>query len=79
MIGVKNSEVLAAGDHLNDLPMLKTEHARCLVAPSNAIPFVKDTVKRQNGFVSELICGNGVAEGIEFFWGEIPPNPDTAV
>lgn len=69
MLGVKADEVLAAGDHLNDLPMLKTERARCLVAPSNAIPLVKDVVKKQGGFVSGLTCGNGVAEGIEFYLG----------
>ncbi len=69
MLGVKSDDVLAAGDHLNDLPMLKTEHARCLVAPSNAVPQVKDVVRRQGGFVSELTCGNGVAEGIEYYIG----------
>ena len=62
--------MLAAGDHLNDLPMMDTKHARCLVSPANAIPLVKDVVKRQGGFVSELICGNGVAEGIEFYWNK---------
>lgn len=67
MLGVKCDEVLAAGDHLNDLPMLKSEHARHLVAPSNAIPLVKDVVRKQGGFVSELTCGNGVAEGLEHF------------
>src|SRR5205814_3255129 len=36
-LGVGRDHVLAAGDHLNDLPMLSREHARWLVAPSNAI------------------------------------------
>lgn len=67
MLGVASEYVLAAGDHLNDLPMLKTEHARCLVTPSNAIPLVKEVVRRQGGYVSGLTCGNGVAEGIEYF------------
>ena len=65
MLGVTSDGVLAAGDHLNDLPMLKTEHARYLVAPSNAIPLVKDVVRKQGGYVSELTCGNGVADGLE--------------
>ena len=71
MLSVTSDEVLAAGDHLNDLPMLKTEHARCLVAPSNAISLVKDVVRRQGGYVSELTCGNGVAEGLEHYLGRL--------
>ena len=71
MLGVKCDEVLAAGDHLNDLPMLKSEHARYLVAPSNAISLVKDVVRKQGGFVSELPCGNGVAEGLEHFLSKL--------
>ena len=71
MLGVKSDEVLAAGDHLNDLPMLKSEHARYLVAPSNAVPQVKDVVRKQGGFVSELTCGNGVAEGLEHYLGRL--------
>ena len=58
---------LAAGDHLNDLPMLQREHARFLVAPVNAIDAVKQSVRKQNGFVSDLPQGHGVAEGMRFF------------
>ena len=64
-LGVNRMEVFAAGDHLNDLPMLKTEFANFLAAPQNAIAEVKAIVTRQRGFVSELHCGNGVAEGLE--------------
>lgn len=67
MLGLKAEAVLTAGDHLNDLPMMDTRFARCLVAPGNSIPQVKDVVKRQGGFVSELVAGAGVAEGIEHF------------
>jgi HAD superfamily hydrolase (TIGR01484 family) len=63
-LGVAPEEVLAAGDHLNDLPMLSTRCARWLVAPGNAIDDVKELVRQQNGFVSELLCGHGVAEGV---------------
>src|SRR6266487_1479469 len=52
-LGVSRDYVLAAGDHLNDLPMLSHEHARWLVAPSNAIELVKQAVRRQEGFVSD--------------------------
>ena len=51
-LDVRRDHILAAGDHLNDLPMLSQEHARWLVAPSNAIELVKQTVRRQEGFVS---------------------------
>lgn len=70
MLGLKADEVLTAGDHLNDLPMMRTEFARCLVAPANAIPQVKEVVRRQGGFVSEQVAGVGVAEGIEHFMSE---------
>src|SRR5947207_3300660 len=46
-LGVSCDHVLAAGDHLNDLPMLRRERARWLVAPSNAIESVKESVRQQ--------------------------------
>jgi hydroxymethylpyrimidine pyrophosphatase-like HAD family hydrolase len=65
-LGLTCAEVFAAGDHLNDLPMLKSEFAAWLAAPQNAVPEVKEAVVRQQGFVSQLTCGNGVAEGLEY-------------
>ncbi len=61
---IKPEEIVAAGDHLNDLPMLSSEFAHWLVAPMNAVDQVKETVRRQNGYVSEKHCGHGVAHGI---------------
>lgn len=66
LLKVTNEETFAAGDHLNDLPMLSREHARWLVAPANAVDSVKASVRRQNGYVSALLHGHGVAEGLEF-------------
>ena len=66
-LGVAPEHMLAAGDHLNDLPMLSLAHARCLVAPDNAIPLVKARVRSQAGYVSPLHCGHGVADGLEHF------------
>lgn len=63
-LGISREHVFAAGDHLNDLPMLSTEYARWLVAPRNAIDSVKEAVLRQNGCVSEWPCGHGVAHGL---------------
>ena len=57
--------VVAAGDHFNDLPMLSTRYAKWLIAPSNAIDVVKETVREQNGYVSSSPHGSGVARGLE--------------
>ena len=65
-IGVAPEETFAAGDHLNDLPMLSRQHAHWLAAPANAVPAIKEVVRGQEGFVSELSHGHGVAEGLEF-------------
>lgn len=62
---ISPENIFAAGDHLNDLPMLTREHAHWLVTNANAIESVKETVRRQNGFVSQLECGEGVAEGLK--------------
>lgn len=64
-LGVRPDDVLAAGDHLNDLPMLSRKYARWLVAPSNAIEPVKTAVRNQGGYVSNEPHGAGVARGIE--------------
>jgi hydroxymethylpyrimidine pyrophosphatase-like HAD family hydrolase len=66
---VPREAVLAAGDHYNDLPMLSGGPAACVVAPDNAIPVVKETVRRQQGYVSHQPWGHGVARGLEHFLG----------
>ncbi len=66
-LGVSSDHILAAGDHLNDLPMLSQKRARWLVAPSNAVELVKEAVRRQAGFVSDEPHGHGVARGLEYF------------
>ena len=63
-LGLTRNDVFAAGDHLNDLPMLSTEYARWLAVPCNAIASVQEVVRQQQGFVSQLACGDGVAEGL---------------
>ena len=60
-------EIFAAGDHFNDLSMLSGEHAHCVVAVDNAMPVVKETVRRANGYVSHQPWGHGVARGLEFY------------
>jgi len=69
-LGVARECIFAAGDHLNDLPMLSGEFARCVAAPDNAVPVVKETVRAQNGYVSHQPWGHGVARALEHFLGE---------
>jgi hypothetical protein len=64
-LGLSPGEVFAAGDHLNDLPMLTLDYARWLAAPDNAIASVKEAVARQHGVVSASSHSDGVAEGLE--------------
>jgi hydroxymethylpyrimidine pyrophosphatase-like HAD family hydrolase len=64
-LGAGAEHVFAAGDHWNDLPMLVREYAHWLAAPHNAIDSVKDLVRGQRGFISELPHGNGVAEALK--------------
>ena len=40
--------------------------SRWLAAPDNAVEPVKEAVRQQEGYVSELPHGDGVAEGLEF-------------
>ena len=69
-LGVDREHILAAGDHLNDLPMLSNDYARWLIAPANAVPAVKETVRRQSGFVSDLPWGHGVARELAKIIGD---------
>jgi hydroxymethylpyrimidine pyrophosphatase-like HAD family hydrolase len=64
-LGLTPEVVFAAGDWLNDLPMLSPRYARWLAAPGNAVEPVKQAVRENGGHVSELTHGYGVAEGLE--------------
>jgi len=67
LLGLSAAEVFAAGDHLNDLPMLSRSYAHWLGAPSNAVEAVKTAVREQHGYVSELPCGEGVADALKYY------------
>lgn len=64
ILGIGPEARLAAGDHLNDLPMLRREHAHHLVSPSNALPAVKAQVLAEGGWIAPLPAGHGVLEGL---------------
>jgi HAD superfamily hydrolase (TIGR01484 family) len=67
LLGVTPAETFAAGDHYNDIPMLAGGYAKCVVCPDNAIPPIKELVRRQNGYISHQPWGHGVARGLEFY------------
>ncbi|MBI1840125.1 MAG: HAD family phosphatase [Verrucomicrobia bacterium] len=66
-LNIPRSAIFAAGDHLNDLPMLDGSCASMIAAPGNAVPQVRELLKKAGGFQSEKPCGHGVAEALEFF------------
>jgi HAD superfamily hydrolase (TIGR01484 family) len=63
----KPEQILAAGDHWNDIPMFTNRFARWMIAPSNSVADVKALVLSQNGFVATLPGGLGVLEGLAHF------------
>jgi HAD superfamily hydrolase (TIGR01484 family) len=67
LLGVSPNETFAAGDHYNDVPMLSTACAKFIVCPDNAIPPIKELVRRQNGYISHQPWGHGVARGLEHY------------
>ena len=66
----KPSQVLAAGDHWNDIPMFSGKFAQWMIAPSNSMPDVKELVLRQKGYVSHLPGGHGLLDGLRLLLDE---------
>jgi hydroxymethylpyrimidine pyrophosphatase-like HAD family hydrolase len=62
---IATDNIFAAGDHLNDLPMLDPQYARWLATPANGIACVKERVRQHGGFVSRRYEGNGIADALE--------------
>jgi hypothetical protein len=65
LTGRTAGETFAAGDHLNDLPMLQPKFARWLATPSNGLPTVKAQVASHGGYIAAQSCGDGVFEALE--------------
>ena len=68
LTGISSEETFAAGDNLNDLPMLNLAFARFLACPSNSLEDVKETVKKQGGYVASQDSGLGVYEALRHFF-----------
>lgn len=60
-------EVMAAGDHFNDLSMLDGSYARMTACPANAIEPVKQAVRDSKGYVAEASWADGIAEAMQYF------------
>lgn len=73
ILGLSHGEVLAAGDHFNDIPMLDGRYAAHPCCPSNAIPEVIATVKAAGGHLASKPAAEGVAESWHFFQNNHQP------
>jgi len=67
LLGIPREDVLAIGDHLNDVPMLDGSAAGMVACPSNAVLEVQELVRRNGGYVSPHPWGEGVADAIRHF------------
>jgi len=67
LLGIPRSDVLAIGDHHNDIPMLDGSAAAMVACPANAVAEVKDVVRAAGGYVSPFPWGEGVADAIRHF------------
>ena len=61
-LGVESSEILAVGDHLNDLPMLERRYAGHVACPANAVDEVKEKVRAEGGYIASSTVAEGTIE-----------------
>ena len=69
LLEIPREEIFAAGDHHNDISMLDGIYAQYPACPANAIPEVKEAVRRADGYVARRECGAGVHEALLHFAG----------
>jgi hydroxymethylpyrimidine pyrophosphatase-like HAD family hydrolase len=74
-LGITPAQVLVAGDHLNDLPMLDRRYARYLVGPGNSVDEVKERIVAQGGCIGTRNYADGVVEA----WDKVLPMPGASV
>jgi len=67
LLEIPRSEVLAIGDHHNDIPMLDGSAAAMVACPSNAVDEVRQLVRSNGGYVSPHPWSEGVADAIRHF------------
>jgi len=69
LLDIPREEIFAAGDHLNDIPMLDGRHARWVTCPGNSAEEVKEVVRVVGGHVAEGHAGTGIVEGLKWAFG----------
>jgi HAD superfamily hydrolase (TIGR01484 family) len=67
LLEIPRDEIFTAGDHHNDISMLDGKYAKYPSCPGNAIPEVKEAVRKADGYVAERECGAGVNEALRHF------------
>ncbi len=67
LLAISRDDVLAVGDHYNDIPMLDGSAAAMVACPANAVDEVKDVVRKAGGFISAHPWSEGVADAIRHF------------
>ena len=65
LLGISREEIFAAGDHLNDIPMLDGRHARWVACPGNSAEEVKEIVTVVGGYVARGDASSGVVEALK--------------
>lgn len=68
--GLRPENCFAAGDNVNDLPMLDRQYAHYVTCPSNALPEVKEKVKNQGGFIADYPADKGIVQALNHFFRE---------
>jgi hypothetical protein len=69
LLAISRDDVLAIGDHYNDIPMLDGSAAAMVACPANAVEEVKAVVRKAGGFISAHPWSEGVADAIRHFSG----------
>ena len=69
-MGVLPMQIMAVGDHLNDLPMLERRYAHHLACPANAVDEVKEKIQAQGGHVASADVAEGTVEAWDLFFPE---------
>jgi hydroxymethylpyrimidine pyrophosphatase-like HAD family hydrolase len=67
LLEVARENIFAAGDHHNDVSMLDGRYAAMPACPANAIPEVKQAVRKARGFISDREHGAGVHHALLHF------------
>jgi len=78
-LGILPQQIMAAGDHLNDLPMLERRYAWHLACPGNAVDEVKEKVRAGGGHVAKANIAEGVVEAWDRFFPLSPVEDGGAV